>query len=148
MLNSKVDYNQLRQIIEGKANKSDFEATRDTLDRVIRDVDNKASCKELQSHVEFTRSSIEDMAKEIVQKAKQRDLASLADEKASRNEVEGIFQTIHKELQEKASVVDLKSSLDEQALINEALCSENCIGRWVWKSGELKASCLIPWEVQ
>ena len=148
LLNSKVDYNQMRQVIENKANRSDFEAMRDALDRLIRDIDNKASNKELQNHIEFTRSSIEDITKEIIQKAKSRDLISVAEEKANREEVEKIFQTLQSELIEKASLKELKTSLDEQSLINEALCSENCIGRWVWKSGELKASCLIPWEIQ
>lgn len=148
VLNSKVDYGQMRQIIENKANRSDYESMRDILDRLIRDIDNKASNKELQNHIEFTRSSIEDMTKEIIQKAKSRDLISIAEEKANREEVEKYFQNLQRELLDKASLKEFQTSLNEQALINEAICSENCIGRWVWKSGELKASCLIPWEVQ
>jgi len=31
----------------------------------------------------------------------------------------------------------LKEALNDQALVNEALCAENCVGRWVWKSGDL-----------
>lgn len=148
LLNSKVDVHQLHQLTDNKANKSDFESLRGTIDRIIREVDNKASAKELQNHIDFTRSSIEDMTKEIIQKAKSRDLISIAEDKASRDEMERLFQTLQKELLEKASSLEIKTALDEQALINEALCSENCLGRWVWKSGELKSSCLIPWEVQ
>jgi hypothetical protein len=37
--------------------------------------------------------------------------------------------------------------MNDQALVNEALCAENCIGRWIWKSGDLNRSS-IPWEVQ
>ena len=33
-------------------------------------------------------------------------------------------------------------------MVNEALCSENCLGRWIWKSGEMLHSAQIPWEVQ
>ena len=40
----------------------------------------------------------------------------------------------------------LKDALNDQALVNEALCAENCVGRWVWKSGELLGQ-LVPWEV-
>ena len=32
--------------------------------------------------------------------------------------------------------------------MNEALCAENCVGRWVWKSGDLHSQNLVPWEVQ
>ena len=32
--------------------------------------------------------------------------------------------------------------------MNEALCAENCLGRWIWKSGDLLHSAQVPWEVQ
>ena len=38
--------------------------------------------------------------------------------------------------------------MDNQAIINDALCSENCLARWTWKSGELKNGYAIPWEIQ
>lgn len=98
---------------------------RDTIDRVIREVDSKAASKELDGHIEFTRSSIEDMTKELMQKAKSRDLLNLVEEKASREELERICQTIQKDVSERVSKREIKASLDEQALINEALCSEN-----------------------
>jgi hypothetical protein len=31
----------------------------------------------------------------------------------------------------------LKEFMDDQALVTEALCAENCVARWVWKTGEL-----------
>lgn len=148
LLNSKVDNHQLRSILDSKASRSDCDSIKDSIDRVIRELDTKASLKELQNHIDFTKSSIEDMTKEIIQKAKSRDLVTLGEEKANREEVEKMLQNMQREVNEKVSSKEIKNTLDEQALINEALCSENCIGRWVWKSGELKASCLIPWEVQ
>ena len=42
----------------------------------------------------------------------------------------------------------LRDALNDQALVNEALCAENCVGRWVWKSGDLHSLNLVPWEVQ
>lgn len=42
---------------------------------------------------------------------------------------------------------DLKKSLNEQALVNEALCSENCVARWIWKSGDMLNKNQVPWEV-
>jgi hypothetical protein len=38
--------------------------------------------------------------------------------------------------------------MDNQAIINDALCSENCLGRWKWKSGIVKNGYAIPWEIQ
>ena len=43
----------------------------------------------------------------------------------------------------------MTKALNDQALVNEALCAQNCVGRWIWKSGEVKApQRLVPWEVQ
>ena len=38
--------------------------------------------------------------------------------------------------------------MDNQAIINDALCSENCLARWTWKSGQVKNGFAIPWEIQ
>ncbi|CAI2386287.1 unnamed protein product [Moneuplotes crassus] len=148
MLSCKMDTHHCQQLLEKKANKVDIDSIKGVIDRIIREVDLKISGKDLQHHIDFTRSSIEDMTKEILQKAQAKDLVKLDDEKVGRDEMERIFQNMTKELQDKVSSQEVKASLDEQALINEALCSENCLGRWVWKSGELKASCLVPWEIQ
>lgn len=40
----------------------------------------------------------------------------------------------------------MKSVVQDQATINETLCSENIIGRWLWHSGEIRAGSLVPWE--
>ena len=38
--------------------------------------------------------------------------------------------------------------MDNQAIINDALCTENCLARWIWKTGYLKNGYAIPWEIQ
>ena len=40
------------------------------------------------------------------------------------------------------------SSLESQGVVLEALCAENVIGRWIWKSGDVLAGYAVPWEVQ
>ena len=55
---------------------------------------------------------------------------------------------MHKEMEKKSSAEDLSNALADQALINEALCAENCVARWIWKSGEIKNGYAVPWEIQ
>ncbi len=33
-------------------------------------------------------------------------------------------------------------------MINDALCAENCVGRWLWKSGQVKNGYAVPWDIQ
>jgi hypothetical protein len=56
---------------------------------------------------------------------------------------------VQREVEKKAPEDQLTKALNDQALVNEALCAQNCVGRWIWKSGEVKPpQALIPWEVQ
>lgn len=55
---------------------------------------------------------------------------------------------LEKAVKEKASVADLRASIVQQNAINETLCGEQCIARWVWRSGKVKPSGIVPWNVQ
>ena len=52
------------------------------------------------------------------------------------------------EIGQKVSGREFREALNDQNTINEALCAENCVGRWLWKSGELVNGYAVPWEVQ
>lgn len=71
----------------------------------------------------------------------------MLEHKTDRDDFEQSLLKIQQELNDKIGTKELNVHLDEQTLINEALCAENCIGRWIWKSGVAKSSG-IPWEVQ
>lgn len=55
---------------------------------------------------------------------------------------------IHEEVDSKLGTRQFKEATSEQNTINEALCAENCVARWLWKSGELQNGFAVPWEVQ
>jgi len=44
--------------------------------------------------------------------------------------------------------IQFNSAMENQTIINDSLCSENCIARWSWKSGQLKKGYAVPWEEQ
>jgi len=39
-------------------------------------------------------------------------------------------------------------AISDQAMINESLVAEQCVGRWIWKSGKTKSGHGVPWNVQ
>ena len=39
-------------------------------------------------------------------------------------------------------------TLQEQSLVNSALITELCLGRWIWKSLKTKTSGAVPWNLQ
>ena len=77
-----------------------------------------------------------------------KDVCTLLDQKANVEDINNTLSLVQREVEKRAIEEDLKKALNEQALVNEALCAQNCVGRWIWKSGEVKSpNNLVPWEV-
>ena len=43
---------------------------------------------------------------------------------------------------------EFNNAMNNQALINDIICNENQVGRWLWKSGKIKGGFTIPWDTQ
>jgi len=67
--------------------------------------------------------------------------------KSNIDDVNKALSDFHEEIDTRVSMREYKESLIEQNTINEAICSENCVARWLWKSGELSGGYAVPWEV-
>jgi len=73
-------------------------------------------------------------------------MCSLLDTKANVDDINRTLSLVQQEVEKSVTSDSLRKALDEQALINEAVCAENCTGRWIWKSGQLAHNNQIPWE--
>ena len=93
------------------------------------------------------QQELEKLGKEVLLKANIKDICTLLDIKANIDDVNHALEDLHSELDNKINVDELTEKLKEQSCINEALCAENCLGRWLWKSGDTKSGG-IPWEIQ
>ena len=70
------------------------------------------------------------------------------EQKADIDHVNKALTEIHDELDTKTSTNELDINLRNFENVTEALCAENWLGRWYWKSGTLKNDDSIPWEEQ
>ena len=43
---------------------------------------------------------------------------------------------------------DFRAAMDAQNQINEALCAENCVARYLWKQGRIEQPSLVAWDLQ
>ncbi|CAG9313179.1 unnamed protein product [Blepharisma stoltei] len=103
---------------------------------------------DLDSKIRDLQKVIDHISKEFVARSNIKEIYSLLDLKANSDEVNKIIQGIHRELDLKAANDDLNVHINEQSILNELLCAENCVARWIWKSGDLRAGNSIPWEIQ
>ena len=84
---------------------------------------------------------------DINTKANIKEILSFLKNKAEVDDVNKALIDIHNEIEKKINFDDFTNAMDNQAIINDALCNENSLGRWLWKSGKLNNN-LIPWEIQ
>ena len=71
----------------------------------------------------------------MILKANLNDVLSLIEKKSS-------FEEVKMEVSQLKSVMsknhkEFKTSIEEQTSLNEVLCAENCVARWLWKNGQV-----------
>ena len=148
MVANKVDYTQLRDAVEQKANVQELDASKMLIEKLIREVELKSNARDLEGHLAFTKNSLQELSKELLLKVDIKDMCTLLDTKANVEDINRTLGLVQHEVERSVTEDSLRKALDDQALINEAICAENCVGRWIWKSGELLHSGQVPWEVQ
>ena len=108
---------------------------------------NSVKRQDWESAYRHLAEDVERLGKEVLLKANIKDICTLLDIKANIDDVTHALEDLHGEIDSKVAVEELSEKLKEQSCINEALCAENCVARWLWKSGENKTGS-VPWEVQ
>jgi hypothetical protein len=147
MLANKIDYSTLRGSVDQKANIQELESTKQLVEKLIKDVEYKAGFKDLEAHVAFTKNSFQEVNKDLLLKVDIKDMCTLLDTKANVEDINRTLGLVQQEVEKSVASDVLKKALDDQALINEAICAENCVGRWIWKTGDLQHQNQIPWEI-
>lgn len=147
-LSEKVDVSQVNRLILSKASQDDLASIRRELDRIFQELKLRAPKEDMEHHILTTKAALEEVGKDMLLKASVKDICTLLDMKASVEDVNQALMDVHKELDSKANHHEVIDHMNEQSLINEALCSENTVGRWIWKSSEVKNGFAVPWEIQ
>eukprot|EP01022_Parablepharisma_sp_SALTPOND_P015976 TRINITY_DN2297_c1_g1_i1.p1 TRINITY_DN2297_c1_g1~~TRINITY_DN2297_c1_g1_i1.p1 ORF type:complete len:983 (-),score=93.89 TRINITY_DN2297_c1_g1_i1:14064-17012(-) len=147
-INSKVDQSMLVGAIQEKANASEFELLASKVGILQNEVERKIDRVDFEQHEADNNDQFADIKKDLLLKANIKDVCTLVDIKANAEDVKKNMTEIYMELEKKTSSDDFSSAMADQSLINEALCAENCVGRWMWKSGALKNGYAVPWEAQ
>ena len=105
-------------------------------DYVIENYATKIDIQDIKNLIEKHKSQFDFSKKEdLIEK---KDILYFEDE----------IKLIKTELEKKCNLESLDAMIDSQTQINDFLCSENCLGRWIWHSGVLVNKYFVPWEYQ
>ncbi|EAR92032.3 hypothetical protein TTHERM_00105270 (macronuclear) [Tetrahymena thermophila SB210] len=147
-VSSKINLNQAEQLIQKMFAEYEVEVMRQLINNLVSETDAKLNRSDFDENIKSIKDTFDRMQKDILLKANIKDVISIVDTKASIKDVNNSIQEIHNELDIKSSVEDVDKIKNDQMIINKSLCIENIVGRWIWKSGQLKSGNAIPWEVE
>ena len=169
----KIDRSDFRKIIDGKIEIRDMQEmlerqNRDTIRQIqhasdeLKDlilkkereliliIDGKPGVHEITSLIlEHNISKLKKSYNEESMNEERSLRASTTIEYQSRDTFNSI-ENIQREFTNLRAEVDSRflANINEQNHINEMLCAENCIARWLWRSGDLSTGFSIPWEIE
>jgi hypothetical protein len=78
-LSQKADLSTFRALMEQKANCSDLDSQQRILEKIIREVEGRASAKEFDQHAMHSRTVFEELHKELLLRATIKDVCTLLD---------------------------------------------------------------------
>ena len=141
--NLKINNNN--ETITEKLSLTDFE---DFVNNITLQLKQKLDINKFNNIISTFNTNFENIHKDMNSKADIKNILDILKNKLDTDNFNNILNNIKKELGSKTPLSDFSSAMDNQAIINDTLCNENNIGRWLWKSGKVKNNLSIPWEVQ
>ena len=104
---------------------------------------------DLDNLTKTVSNELSEIKKNLLLKSDIKDVCLLLDMKVNIDDENQHFNEIINELNRKAKAEDLNKWINEQSILFSTLCTENCVGRWIWKSNILISSNnLVPFELE
>ena len=128
-----------------KVSLQDFE---DFINNVNVQLKQKLDINKFNNIISTFNSNFENIHKDMNSKADLKNILEILKNKIDKEKYQKLINELKQDLASKTPLIDFSSAMDNQAIINDTLCNENNIGRWLWKSGKVKNNLSIPWEVQ
>ena len=159
-LSNKITKDEIKIIIKDKINKSsdekelsfkDLEKIKKFLEDIENELNKKLDINTFNKIIKQFNTNFDNIKNDIRIKDNTKDIIQALKNKANIEQINKIYDEINdinNELKEKTNNSDFTTAIDNQAIINDTLCNENSIGRWVWRSGKIKSSYCVPWEYQ
>ncbi len=152
-LNLKMTKNDINLLLQDKINQieislNEISLFKNLIETMNNELKNKIDSQKFENVIKSFNKCFDNVKSEMDTKANTDDIIKQIKLKVDVEEVNKALIEIHNELDKKNSIEDFTNAMDNQSIINETLCNENSLGRWIWKSGKVKNNYLIPWEEQ
>ena len=145
LLNEKADIS----LLNDKISSVDFNVLKDYINTIDFELKQKMEIM-YNEYMNIMNKNIQNLNLEINSKSEEniKELNSILNKKVNFEDYNTALNKIRKELKIKVDNNEFNSAMNNQALINDIICNENQIGRWLWKAGKTKGEFTIPWDTQ
>ena len=158
-INNKISKDEIESLLSNRINdhlpnpnilndKISMNYFKDYINNISLELKQKLDINKFNSIISTFNSNFENIHKDMNSKADIKKIAELLKNKVDNENLNKIVKNLQKEIGTKVNTNDFSNAMDNQAIINDTLCNENNIGRWLWKSGKVKNNLSVPWEVQ
>ena len=136
-------------LLNDKISSIDFNILKDYITTIDYDLKQKMESM-FNDYINITNTNMENLNKEMLSNItnNKSQINSLLNSKVNIDELNIALNQIKKELNNKVNNIEFKNSMNNQAMINDIICNENQVGRWLWKSSKNKNKLAIPWDIQ
>ena len=145
LINEKADIS----LLNDKISTIDFNILKDYINTIDYDLKQKMEAI-FNEYMNMTNANMENLNQELTTKTKfeKNEINSLLKDKVNIEELNIALNQIRKEINLKVNNIEFKNAMNNQAMINDIICNENQVGRWLWKSNKKKVGLGIPWDTQ
>ena len=143
--NNNLLNNNLNNLLDDKLSVNDF---KEYMDNISSELKQKLDINKFNNIISTFNSNFENIHKDMNSKADLKNIIELTKNKIDTDNFNKIIKSIQKDINSKVNSNDFSNAMDNQAIINDTLCNENNLGRWLWKSGKVKNNLGVPWEIQ
>ena len=144
LLNEKADIT----LLNDKISSIDFNVLKDYINTVDYELKQKIDTT-FNEYMNITNLNIEKLNNIFISKSKndKNELNIILKDKVNMEELNTIINQIKKEINIKVNNIEFQNAMNNQAMINDIICNENQVGRWLWKKNK-KKGLAIPWDTQ
>jgi len=144
ILNNKADIS----LLNDKISVMDFNNLKEYIKNIDYELKQKLDIQNFNDYLNNFNSSLDNMNNEMLSKADINEVNNLLRNKVNIEDINLSINNIKNDLNLKVNNMDFNNAMNNQALINDIICNENQVGRWLWKTGKVKGGYTVPWDTQ
>ena len=156
-IDNKINISEIEEILNNKADISllndkmslaDFNDLKEYLNNISYELKLKVDAESFNDYLNTFNSNMDNMHNELLTKADVNDVNNWLKNKVNTEDMDHSLNNLNNNINLKVSKIDFNNAMNNQAIINDIICNENQVGRWLWKSGKIKGGYAVPWDTQ